>query len=210
MKKIAVWLMVTMMAASVCGCGFSDGVKAGMEAAANPEIEKEKQSNEQAKDPEIEIQETESEETESKPESETVSELKEETQVETEKPEKSEEVSQEETEPVQAESINVLMTAPVTEHKEKNDTKWAEIVVDKELLKATTNEEFAEFCNEVVKDSGYNWVTISCGDGTGIQFQGSLSYMATYGTIDNEGCIEDMIGTIMLGSDGAYSYTESK
>lgn len=210
MKKIAVWLMVAMMAVSVCGCDFSDGVKAGMEADANPETEKEERSNEQAKDPEIEIQETESEETESKPESETVSELKEETQVETEKPEKSEEVSQEETEPVQAESINVLMTAPVTEHKEKNNTKWAEIVVDKELLKATTNEEFAEFCNEVVKDSGYNWVTISCGDGTGIQFQGSLSYLATYGTIDNEGCIEDMIGTIMLGSDGVYSYTESK
>ena len=45
MKKIAVWLMVAMMAVSVCGCGFSDGVKAGMEAAANPETEKEEQSN---------------------------------------------------------------------------------------------------------------------------------------------------------------------
>ena len=30
MKKVVVWLMVAMMAVSVCGCGFSDGVKDGM------------------------------------------------------------------------------------------------------------------------------------------------------------------------------------
>ena len=210
MKKVALWLMVAMMSVSVCGCGFSDGVKAGMEAAANPESEKEEEVNDQDSEPETEVQEPETKEPEAKPEPETVTEPEEETVAETEKPEKHEEATQEETKPVQAESINVLMTAPVTEHKEKNDTKWAEVVVDKELLKATTNEEFAEFCNEVVKDSGYNWVTISCGDGTGIQFQGSLSYLATYGTIDNEGCIEDMIGNIMLGSDGVYGYTEIK
>ena len=39
MKKVVVWLMVAMMAVSVCGCGFSDGVKDGMEAAANKERE---------------------------------------------------------------------------------------------------------------------------------------------------------------------------
>lgn len=39
MKKVVVWLMVAMMAVSVCGCGFSDGVKDGMEAAANKETE---------------------------------------------------------------------------------------------------------------------------------------------------------------------------
>lgn len=210
MKKVALWLMVAMMSVSVCGCGFSDGVKAGMEAALNQESEKEEETDRQDSEPETEVQETETKEPETKPEPETTTEPEEETEAETEKPEKAEETTQEETEPVQAESINVLMKAPVTEHKEKNDTKWAEVVVEKELLKATTNEEFAEFCNEVVKDSGYNWVTISCGDGTGIQFQGSLSYLATYGTIDNEGCIEDMIGNIMLGSDGVYGYTEIK
>lgn len=177
MKKVVVWLMVAMMAVSVCGCGFSDGVKDGMEAAANKETE-------------------------------TGGATEEQTEAEEETPAVSEE--QEKAETAQAESINVLMTAPVTKHEEKNDTKWAEVVVDKELLKATTNEEFAEFCNEVVKDSGYNWVTISCGDGTGIQFQGSLSYLATYGTLDNEGCIVDAIGTIMLQEDGTYKYSENE
>ena len=191
MKKVVVWLMVAMMAVSVCGCGFSDGVKDGMEAAANKETETEGSTKEQ----------TEAEETEVK-EPESVPEPEEETPAVSEEPEKAE--------TAQAESINVLMTAPVTEHEEKNDTKWAEVVVDKELLKATMNEEFAEFCNEVVKDSGYNWVTISCGDGTGIQFQGSLSYLATYGTLDNEGCIVDAIGTIMLQEDGTYKYSENE
>ena len=190
MKKVVVWLMVAMMAVSVCGCGFSDGVKDGMEAAANKETETEGATEEQT-----EVKESESvPETEAEPEEET--------------PAVSEE--QEKAETAQAESINVLMTAPVTEHEEKNDTKWAEIVVDKELLKATTNEEFAEFCNEVVNDSGYNWVTISCGDGTGIQFQGSLSYLATYGTIDTDGCIEEAAGMIVLQEDGTYKYSENE
>ena len=187
MKKVVVWLMVAMMAVSVCGCGFSDGVKDGMEAAANKETETEGATEEQT-----EAEETEVKEPESVPETPAVSE------------------EQEKAETAQAESINVLMTAPVTKHEEKNDTKWAEVVVDKELLKATTNEEFAEFCNEVVKDSGYNWVTISCGDGTGIQFQGSLSYLATYGTIDTDGCIEEAAGMIVLQEDGTYKYSENE
>lgn len=190
MKKVVVWLMVAMMAVSVCGCGFSDGVKDGMEAAANKETETEGATEEQTEAEETEVKESESvPETEAEPEEETPA------------------VSEEQE---KAESINVLMTAPVTEHEEKNDTKWAEIVVDKELLKATTNEEFAEFCNEVVKDSGYNWVTISCGDGTGIQFQGSLSYLATYGTIDTDGCIEEAAGMIVLQEDGTYKYSENE
>ena len=146
MKKVVVWLMVAMMAVSVCGCGFSDGVKDGMEAAANKETETEGATEEQT-----EAEETEVKEPESVPETEAESE--EETPGVSVGPEKAE--------TAQVESINVLMTAPVTEHEEKNDTKWAEVVVDKELLKATTNEEFAEFCNKVVKDSGYNWVTAS-------------------------------------------------
>ena len=110
MKKVVVWLMVAMMAVSVCGCGFSDGVKDGMEAAANKETETEGSTKEQT-----EAEETEVKEPESVPETEA--EPEEETPAVSEEPEKAE--------TAQAESINVLMTAPVTEHEEKNDTKWA-------------------------------------------------------------------------------------
>ena len=79
------------MAVSVCGCGFSDGVKDGMEAAANKETETEGATEEQTEAEETEVKEPESvPETEAEPEEETPAM------------------------DAQAESINVLMTAPVT------------------------------------------------------------------------------------------------
>ena len=197
MKKAVVWLMTIMVVASMMGCGFSDGVKDGMKDAMS--------------------QETTQEETDAEEEAtEAVETDEEETEAETDAADQEEPVADEE--PADQEksgSINVLLTAPVTVHDVTNGTKtekigeWAEVVVAKELLEATTDEEFAEFCNEVVKDSDYNWVTISCGDGTGIQFQGSMSSVATYGKIDTDGCIEESIGTIMAQEDGTYSYTEN-
>lgn len=128
------------------------------------------------------------------------------------------ETSQEaKTEPEEAkpESDNPLMNAEIRTADVMNGTRreklgeWAEIQISKETLKGITQEQFDEFCNEVVKDSGYNWFTISCEDGTGIQFAGSVSYVSTYGDLDNEGCIAETIGTIMVQEDGTYSYTES-
>jgi hypothetical protein len=202
MKKVTVWLMATMMVASLSGCGFTDGVKDGMNAAMATETSQE----------ETKVQETASEAT-----TEATETVTEETkQVETEPTEtKQEETTTEAQEATQDQvaSTNILLNAPVTVHDVKNGTKtekigeWAEVVVGKDLLKSVTNEEYAEFCDQVVKDSGYNWVTISCGDGTGIQFQGSISYIATYGKIDTDGCIDTAIGTIMLQGDGTYSYS---
>lgn len=198
MKKVTVWLMATMMVASLSGCGFTDGVKDGMNAAMATETSQE----------ETKVQETASEAT-----TEATETVTEETkQVETEPTETKQEETTTEAQD-QAASTNILLNAPVTVHDVKNGTKtekigeWAEVVVGKDLLKSVTNEEYAEFCDQVVKDSGYNWVTISCGDGTGIQFQGSISYIATYGKIDTDGCIDTAIGTIMLQGDGTYSYS---
>ena len=202
MKKVTVWLMATMMVASLSGCGFTDGVKDGMNAAMATETSQ----------GETKVQETASEATTEA--TETVTEGTK--QVETKPTEiKQEETTTEAQEATQdqAASTNILLNAPVTVHDVKNGTKtekigeWAEVVVGKDLLKSVTNEEYAEFCDQVVKDSGYNWVTISCGDGTGIQFQGSISYIATYGKIDTDGCIDTAIGTIMLQGDGTYSYS---
>lgn len=201
MKKVTVWLMATMMVASLSGCGFTDGVKDGMNAAMATETSQE----------ETKVQETASEAT-----TEATETVTEETkQVETEPTETKQEETTTEAQEAQDQvtSTNILLNAPVTVHDVKNGTKtekigeWAEVVVGKDLLKSVTNEEYAEFCDQVVKDSGYNWVTISCGDGTGIQFQGSISYIATYGKIDTDGCIDTAIGTIMLQGDGTYSYS---
>lgn len=122
------------------------------------------------------------------------------------------------TEPEEAkpESDNPLMNAEIQIGDVLNGTRseklgeWAGIHISKESLKEITQEQFSEFCNDIVKDSGYNWFTISCDDGTGIQFAGSISYAATYGNLDNEGCIAESIGTIVVQEDGRYSYTETE
>ena len=59
-----------------------------------------------------------------------------------------------------------------------------------------------------MEESGYNWYTIACSDGTGIQFNGCFTGAATYGIIVKDGCIEDVLGYITLGDDG-YEYSDA-
>ena len=108
--------------------------------------------------------------------------------------------------------INTLMTAKlnvrdVLSGSREKIGERAFIVADKEYTKLLSNDDFKLFCDEVVSDSGYNWVSIDFQDGTGICFPGSMSYFATYGTMDNEGRIDELKGNITL-QDGAYTYTE--
>lgn len=127
------------------------------------------------------------------------------------------EMSQEaktELEEAKTESDNPLMNAKIQIADVMNGTKseklgeWAEIQISKAVLEEITQEQFSEFCNDIVNESGYNWFTISCEDGTGIQFAGSIPYVSTYGSLDNEGCIAESMGTIMVQEDGKYIYTE--
>lgn len=82
------------------------------------------------------------------------------------------------------------------------------INISKADLKNITNEQFTQFANEKVADSGLNWVSIICEDGTGICFAGSMSYIADYGTLDEDGGITKQIGVIMLEESG-YSYEQT-
>lgn len=125
--------------------------------------------------------------------------------IETEKPE---------SEP-EAVSDNPLMAAELQVGDVMNGTRteklgeYAYIRVSLETMKNITMEQYAEFCSQVVKDSGYNWITIDFGNGNGIQFQGSIPSIASYGSLDAEGCIVESIGTIMLTGDDTYEYTEN-
>lgn len=148
---------------------------------------------------------------------ETVKQEPETTQEPESEPEESEPASDQEpaAEQAEAETDNPLMKAElqvsdVASGSGEKIGEWAEVTIQKDVLKAVTQEQYAEFCDSVVKDSGYNWVTISCGDGTGIQFAGSISFVATYGNLDNEGCITETIGNIMVQEDGTYSYTPAE
>lgn len=83
------------------------------------------------------------------------------------------------------------------------------VSVLKSQLADLTPENFAEFAETVVKDSGYNWYTIKCDDGTGIVFAASDIAAAIYGVLDDEAAISETIGFISINADGSYTYEQA-
>lgn len=84
------------------------------------------------------------------------------------------------------------------------------VSVLKSQLAELTAENFAEFTETVVKDSGYNYFTIKCDDGTGIVFDGSDVTLPVYGTLDDDGRVADTVGFITRGADGSYTYEQAE
>ena len=84
--------------------------------------------------------------------------------------------------------------------------EYAYIRVMKSQLEEITEENYKEFAETVVQDSGYNWVAIICDDGTGICFPGSMYYAAQYGKQDSDGGILEQYGAITLNENGGYTY----
>jgi hypothetical protein len=113
-----------------------------------------------------------------------------------------------------AEPSGPLLSAEVFTADVKNGTgtdvigQRAYVVISKEKLQSVTTEEYVQFLNERVKDSGYNWYSIVCDDGTGICYVGSMEYIGEYGKIDSEGCISEGYGMITPDENGNYSYEE--
>lgn len=107
----------------------------------------------------------------------------------------------------QREATSAIMEAPRTT-KRSGTQKWLRVDITKAALTNTTEPEFREFCEEVVSPCGYGWVTIICGDGTGIQFAGSFAGAAEYGKIDRDGQMEEPLGYITL-TDKGYSYLDA-
>lgn len=77
--------------------------------------------------------------------------------------------------------------------------------MDKEDIRNITSEQYTEFVDKKIKDSGYNWYSIIFTDGTGIQWAGSDPGNAVYGKMDLEGCVTEPEGYIQI-RDGKYSY----
>lgn len=88
--------------------------------------------------------------------------------------------------------------------------EYAYIRIMKRQLEEITEENYKEFAESVVKDSGYNWVAILCDDGTGICFPGSMYYVADYGKQDADGSISESYGTITLNESGGYTYDKAE
>ena len=84
----------------------------------------------------------------------------------------------------------------------------AYIEISKEDLQNVTQEDFKEFADTVVKDSGYNYFTVICNDGTGVFFGGSGIVIVSYGKLNDEGMLEETVGDILLQDNGEYIYEE--
>ena len=54
----------------------------------------------------------------------------------------------------------------------------AYIILPKSALKEITESEYSVFLDSKVKDSGYNWFSIICDDGTGIVLTAALQALA--------------------------------
>ena len=111
---------------------------------------------------------------------------------------------------------NILMNAKIHERPVINGSgterigTYAYIEIDKETMKKACSEnDYIEFLNDRVNDSGYNWFTIAFEDHTGIQFAGSIIYYGTYGTLDDDYCIEKPIGDVIYSND-KVTYEERK
>ena len=102
-----------------------------------------------------------------------------------------------------------VVTAPV---KSGDNSKvlgtYAYISISKDILKSVTLEQFTEFAQTVVDNSGYNWFSIICEDGTGICFSSCDIYYPSYGKLDTDGAITDGYGDITWDFDtNSYTYT---
>ena len=102
-----------------------------------------------------------------------------------------------------------VITAPVKSgDNSKTLGTYAYISITKDILKTVTLEQFTEFAQTVVDNSGYNWFSIICEDGTGICFSGSDIYYPSYGKLDTDGAITDGYGDITWDFDtSSYTYT---
>lgn len=107
---------------------------------------------------------------------------------------------------------NVFLTAPAGKGDVMNGIKtekigeWGYIRMEKADAKAASMEEFLTF-TDTFEGKGFNWCSILFEDGTGICFPSGNRIAATYGKVDEEGCITEAIGDIVLESDlKNYSY----
>ncbi len=85
------------------------------------------------------------------------------------------------------------------------DTKigeYAYIEAEKTKFEELDDKYFIEFSEDFVEGSGYNWVLIKFDDGTGITYTASEIDILTYGKINSDGMVSDVMGYYLIKNDG--------
>ncbi len=113
-------------------------------------------------------------------------------------------------------SENFLLNCDLIERNVMNgsrDTvigKCAYIHITDAELKEITSDLLKEFADNVVADSGYNWVSIMTNTDMGLCFTGADASFAVYGKLDTDGSLLATYGICTLDSNGSYTYTENE
>ena len=86
--------------------------------------------------------------------------------------------------------------------------QYAYIYVSETHFDSITPEFLKEFADSVVKNSGYNWVSIVTTSKRGICFSGSSTLFASCGTVDEKGIVIEQTGSWELTPDKTYLYSD--
>lgn len=111
------------------------------------------------------------------------------------------------------ESSNILLSKQIQTADVMNglgDTVIGErayIEVTNDEMTSLTLEQFQEFANTVVKNYDGNYFSIIATDSEkAIFFPASDITIIQYGTVDDNGMLNEVIGYILLQDDGSYTY----
>lgn len=75
--------------------------------------------------------------------------------------------------------------------------------------KSASMEDFCDFVDKRVRESGFNWITIKMDGNTGICFLGGDPSNAAYGVIDySDYSLNEKYGAIIPKEDGTYFYSD--
>lgn len=99
---------------------------------------------------------------------------------------------------------------PVLSSEGTEVSKRGLLKAKKSQLKAVSQAEFSAFCLQKISRSQYCFLTIEFEDSTGIVFTGNCATSAVYCSLDENGCIGSVFGTILLSNDGNFVFTENK
>lgn len=102
-----------------------------------------------------------------------------------------------------------VMTADVYDESGQNVIgRRAYITISKADLGRMTADQYLSFYQSVVRDSGYSWFSVLCGDGTGLFIPDCVNGSAQFGSLDEEGCIVSVYGYMTVTGDSC-SYSEA-
>ncbi len=102
-----------------------------------------------------------------------------------------------------------IIQIPVEATADTDKSKYYAFVrADKELAKNISEQEYIEFCNDCVRNSGYRYFAIDFQDETGIVYVSCVPEAGMYGKIDETRSMIEANKYIGIDENGSVTVTE--